>query len=178
VEIGQTVYADYQIYSPLFLRITQKSYLQSDITEETLDDDVRDKIANNLQNATVVLTFENGLPVGSSAAIFVAVDSTGLFDEEIADSSAKFIIREDDLGEDLAIPAAPVDGSGFVDEMVSNQFQVELTQAQLDLFSQNPKVYIGTKMELNKTSGLVKFRLKDKINTYGQFRFNFLMNKD
>jgi hypothetical protein len=178
VEIGQTVYADYQIYSPLFLRITEKSYLQSDIMEETLDDDVRDKIANNLQNAAVVLAFENGLPVGSAAAIFVAVDSTDLFDEEIADSSAKFIIREDASGKALTVPAAPVDGSGFVDEMVSNQFQVELTQAQLDLFSQNPKVYIGTKMELNKTSGLVKFRLKDKITTYGQFRFNFLMNKD
>jgi len=178
VEIGQTVYAEYQIYSPLFLRITEKSYLQSDITEETLDDDVRDKIANNLQNAAVVLTFENGLPVGSSAAIFVAVDSTDLFDEEIADSSAKFIIREDASGKDLAIPAAPVDGRGFVDEIVSNQFQIELTQAQLDLFSQNPKLYIGTIMELNETSGLVKFRLKDKITTYGQFRFNFLMNKD
>lgn len=172
VEVGQTVRADYQIYSPLFLRIAEKSYLESEITEEKLDEDVRDKIENNIKNAAVYFQVINGLPVGSSASIYVANDSTDLFVDQVADSTTKFIIS------DITVPAAQVDINGYVEDETENDVQIELTETQLQIFSQNETVYIGTKVVLNETSGLVKFRLKDKITTFGNFKFDFLMNKE
>ncbi len=171
VEVGQTVRAEYHIFSPLFLRITEKSFLESEITEEKLDEDVRDKIENNIRNAAVYFDVINGLPVGSSASIYVASDSTDLFDDQVVDSTTKFIIS------DIDVTAAPVDADGYVEDVTTNDILIELTETQLQLFSRNEKVYIGTRIILDETDGLVKFRLKDKIATYGHFRFDFLMNK-
>ena len=50
-KVGQTVRAEYQIFSPLFLRIAEKSFLESEIQEENLDEDIREKIENNIRNA-------------------------------------------------------------------------------------------------------------------------------
>jgi hypothetical protein len=172
VETGQTVWARFQIHSPLFLRIAAQSFLLSDISEEKLDTDVRENIEKNIKNARIFFDVFNGLPVGSSASIYVATDSTDLYSEQIPDSSSKFIISGID------VPAANVGLDGYVLTPVSNQIEVNLTQQQLDLFSQNEIVYFGTKTFLDETNGLVKFRLRDKISTNGYFRFEFLMNND
>jgi hypothetical protein len=150
----------------------EESFLLSDIGEETLDEDTRNSIEKSLSDAKVLFDVFNGLPVGSSASIYVATDSTDLFNDQIADSTAKFIISGID------VPAAEVGPNGYVIDPVTNQVLVELTEEQLDLFSKNEKLYMGTKTILDKTDGLVKFRLKDKISTSGYFQFDFLMNNE
>jgi len=171
VEVGQVVRADYQIFSPLFLRIQEASYLESEIQEEVLNEDVKNNIEDNIKNAVVYFEVVNGLPVGASGSIYVATDSTDLYSDQVPDSTKKFIIS------DIDVSAAQVDNNGFVSDETTSDIQEELTETQLHLFT-NDTVYIGTKIRLYETDGLVKFRLKDRINTLGHFQFDFMMNNE
>ena len=49
VAVGQTVSADYQIYSPLYLRIEQPSSITSDIAKEEMDEDTQKQIRDNVK---------------------------------------------------------------------------------------------------------------------------------
>ena len=172
VRVGQNVWADYQIFSPLFIRIVEPSSINTDIIEESIDEDVRDKIENNVKSAVFLFDIANGLPVGSEAVIYVADDSTKLFDDTIPDDDTKFTIR------DLKIAAGNIGNDGFVDIPETDRLTIELTDDQLKLFYSNDTLYIGTKVILDHTDNkLVKFRPEDEISILGFFKFNFLMNE-
>ncbi|MCK4559020.1 MAG: hypothetical protein KAV45_04500 [Calditrichia bacterium] len=172
VRVGQNVWADYQIYSPLFIRIVEPSSINTDIIEEAIDEDVRDKIENNVKSAVFLFNIENGLPVGSEAVVYVSNDSTKLFDDTIPDDdSTKFTIRE-------LIAAGNIGTDGFVDIPENSDFQINLTKDRRKLFYRNEIIYIGTKVILDDTDNkLVKFRPEDEISILGFFKFNFLMNE-
>ena len=172
VEVGQTVQADYQIYSPLFLRIDEPSSIRTDVLEEEIDADVRDQIEHNVKTAFFLMNFDNGLPISSQAVVYVASDSTKLFDDTIPDDSTKFAIS------DLEIAAGHIGEDGYVDIPESGQLRIELTEERRKLFYSNELVYIGTKVILDDTGNqLVKFRPEDELKVLGFFKFNFLMNE-
>jgi hypothetical protein len=172
VRVGQNVWADYQIYSPLFIRIVEPSSINTDIIEEAIDEDVRDKIKNNVKSAFFLFDIENGLPVGAEAVVYVADDSTKLFDDNIPDDSTKFTIS------DLEIAAGIIGADGFVDIPQTNQLAIELTDERRKLFYSNDTLFIGTKVILDHTDNkLVKFRPEDEISILGFFKFHFLMNE-
>ena len=170
-EVGQSIYADYQIYSPLFLWIKETAFLESEMMEEDLDEDMRDKIKNNVQQAVVSFNVLNGLPISSEVALYVSADTTGLFDDVIVDSTRKFIIP------DLKVDAAVLGSDGYVDYESETELSINLSKEQLALFYTYEKLYIGLKTALGRTDGLVKFRSDDSIQVDGAFNFQFIMNK-
>jgi hypothetical protein len=172
VTVGQTVSGDYQIYSPLFLRIDEPSILKSDITREEIDENDRENIKNNLKSSSFFIDLLNGLPVGAEASIYISTDSTTLFDDNFIDDSTRFSIS------DKQMLAGQVGPDGYVDEPSTNKISQELTDDQLRVFYNNSILYFGTKLTLYKTDGLVKFRLKDEISLQGDFRFQYQMNND
>ena len=172
VEVGQTVQADYQIYSPLFLRIAEPSSIRTDVLEEKINADVRDQIEHKVKTSFFLMNFENGLPISSQAVVYVASDSTKLFDDTIPDDSTKFTIS------DLEIAAGHIGEDDYVDIPESGQLRIELTEERRKLFYSNELVYIGTKVILDDTGDqLVKFRPEDELKVLGFFKFNFLMNE-
>jgi hypothetical protein len=172
VQVGQNVWADYQINSPLYLRITEPSSINTDVIEDSLNEDVRDQIENNVKSAFFRLAIENGLPVASEAVVYVSNDSTKLFDDTIPDDSTKFTIR------DLTIAAGHIGSDGYVDNPETDRLTIELTEEHRKLFYSNEIIYIGTKVILDDTDNkLVKFRPEDDLNVLGFFKFNFLMNE-
>ena len=173
VEVGQSVQADYHIFTPLFIRILEPSSIETDIVEENIDEDVQEKIKNNVKAAAFFIDIVNGLPVGSEAVVYVANDSTKLFDDSIPDDSTKFTIR------DLEIGAGNIGIDGFVESPTTDDLTIELTDERLKLFYSNDTIYIGTKVILKDTENkLVKFRPEDEISILGFFKFNFLMNDE
>jgi hypothetical protein len=173
VEVGQSVQADYQIYTPLFIRILEPSSIETDIIEEEISEDVRDQIKKNVKTAVFQISIENGLPVGSESVVYVANDSTKLFDDTIPDDSTKFTIR------DIDIAAGIIGPNGFVESPENDQITIELTDERKKLFYTNETIFIGTKVILDDTDNkLVKFRPEDELSILGFFRFNFLMNNE
>lgn len=173
VEVNQSVWANYEVFSPLYLRIAQPSTITSDIQSDSLDQDARERIRDNVKNNSIVqLDILNGFPIATRASIYVSNDSTNLFDETITDPSAKLIIS------DLEVAAGQVGSDGYVEQPTVDQIIIQITEEQRSVFYSNDVFYIGTKATLDQTDGLVKFRPEDQIRLNGSFRFQYLMNNE
>ncbi len=173
VQVGQSVQADYQIYSPLFLRIVEPSSITADMHTEEISEDTQNDLKNEIITfPTLFVDINNGLPVGSVSSIYVSNDSTNLYYGTINDSTQKFIIS------DLYVDSPPIGSDGYVQSAEKSEFIVELTDEQVELFYSNDTIYIGTKTTLDQTNGLVKFRPEDGMDIFGFFRFQYKIDVD
>jgi len=167
VQVGQNVWSDYHIYSPLFLRLADTSSITADIEEQEISN--RENLEKYVTDPTLLVDIINGLPISSFSSIYVSNDSTDLF-EITEDDSTKFIIS------DLYVDPGIIGSNGFVETPEKSEIIIELTPEQFALFYNNEKVYIGTKTFLDPTDGLVKFRPEDGMNIFGFFRFQYKMD--
>jgi len=171
VSLNQGVWANYEIYSPFYLWIREQSFVTSEIETVNLEDDVRENIEKNVEQAIVFFDIYNGLPIGASASLYVSVDSTALFDDEIPDSTKKFVI------DNVIITGGELDLDGYVQTAWTGDETRKLDQQKIQVLTNDP-VYIGTRITLDETEGLVKFRPNDMISVNGFFQIKFLMNND
>jgi hypothetical protein len=174
VEVGQSVQADYQIYSPLFMRIVEKSSVDTDIIKEDITEDTQNQIKNNIKSAEFLIDILNGLPVGSQTIVSLANDSTKLFNDAIPDDdSTKFTIS------DIVVVAGQIGTDGYVETPEPAKVSIDLDESKRKLFYQNDTIYIGTRVILDDTKNqLVKFRPEDELSILGFLKFNFLMNNE
>jgi hypothetical protein len=171
VEVGQSVQADYKINSPLFLRISEPSSITPDMHTEEISEETQDDLRNNITIPRLFVDINNGLPVSSVTSIYVSSDSTNLYNET-ADDSTKFIIPE------LYVDAALIGPDGYVESAEKSEIEIALTDQQVAVFYSNEVIYIGTKITLDPTIGLVKFRPEDGMDVFGFFRFQFKIDVD
>lgn len=172
VRLDQQVWGDYEISSPLYLRLADTLYIKSDMDSMRLDEDIRKNIEDRLESAVARLDAYNGLPLSANAAVYVSTDSTDLFNETITDSSAKFIIS------DIELAAGIIGADGYVRTPTTDVIQVHLTDQQLELFTLDTLLYIGTKLIIDQTDGLVKFKPSDLIKISGKFRIKIIMGEN
>ena len=174
VEVGQSVQADYQIYSPLFVRIIEPSSITTDIVEEDISEDTQNQIRDNVKSAVFLIDILNGLPVGSETIVAVANDSTKLFNDAFPDDdSTKFTVS------DIVVGAGQIGTDGYVDNPTPGDVTINLDENKRKLFYQNDTIYIGTRVILDDTDNqLVKFRQEDELSILGFLKFNFLMNNE
>ncbi len=172
VRIDQQVWGDYEISSPLYLRLADTLYIKSDMDSMRLDEDIRKTIEDRLESAVASLNSYNGLPLSANAAVYVSTDSTNLFNEVITDSSAKFIIS------DIGLAAGTIGTDGYVQTPTSDIIQIQLTDQQLQLFTLDTLLYLGTRISIDKTDGLIKFKPSDQINIKGNFWFKIMMGEN
>jgi len=174
VEVGQSVQADYQIYSPLFIRIIDPSTVTTDIIEEDINEDTQNQIEKNVKSAQFLLDILNGLPVGSETIVAIANDSTILFDDSYPDDdSTKFTIGN------ILVAAGQIGSDGYVETPEPGNVRIDLDENKRKLFYQNDTIYIGTRVILEDTKNeLVKFRSEDELSLLGFLKFNFLMNNE
>jgi hypothetical protein len=172
VRIDQQVWGDYEISSPLYLRLADTLYIKSDMDSMRLDEDIRKTIEDRLESAVASLNTYNGLPLSANAAVYVSTDSTNLFNEVITDSSAKFIIS------DIELAAGTIGTDGYVQRPTSDIIQIHLTDQQLQLFTLDTLLYLGTRISIDKTDGLIKFKPSDQINIKGNFWFKIMMGEN
>jgi hypothetical protein len=174
VEVGQSVQADYQIFSPLFIRIIDPSTVTTDIIADSINEDTQNQIEKNVKSALFLLDILNGLPVGSETIVAIANDSTILFDDSYPDDdSTKFTIS------DIVVEAGQIGSDGYVETPEAGNVRIDIDENKRKLFYQNDKIYIGTRVILEDTNNqLVKFRPEDELSLLGFLKFNFLMNNE
>lgn len=174
VEVGQSVQADYQIFSPLFLRIVEPSSVETDMIEEEITEDTQNQIKNNIKSALFLIDVLNGLPVGAETIVSLANDSTKLFNDAIPDDdSTKFTIS------DIVVDPGQIGTNGYVDIPEPAKVVIDLDENKRKLFYQNDRIYIGTRVILDDTNNqLVKFRPEDEMSILGFLKFNFIMNNE
>jgi len=174
VQVGQNVQADYQIFSPLFMRIVEQSSVDTDLIVEEISQDTQNQIKNNIESAQFLMDILNGLPVGAQTIVALANDSTKLFNDAIPDDdSTKFTIS------DIIVAAGQIGTNGYVEISEPAEVNIDLDENKRKLFYQNDTLYIGTRVILDDTNNqLVKFRPEDELSILGFLKFKFLMNNE
>ena len=172
IRIDQSVWGDYEISSPLYLRLMDPLVVKSDPDSIRLDEDVRKNIEERVQTAMAVLDEYNGLPLAARASIYVSADSSNLFSDVIQDSSSKFII------DDIVLDAGTIGTDGYVQKGSTERVQISLTNKQLQLLTIDTLLFIGSRLTIDETNTLVKFKPSDEIRVNGFFQIKFLMGED
>ncbi len=168
VNLGDEVWSDYHLFSPFYVKIQNNARYTSKIEHREVPSNLKDGI----KNGDVPLTFAeldltNGLPVGAQLTLYAAADSSDLFSTEITDSTKKIVI--DDI---ILDPGADLSGDGFVDREFEDQITIYLSKKQLEVFT-NDSIYVASRLWLDDTDELVKFRQTDEVRAQGAFHLRY-----
>jgi hypothetical protein len=171
IAVGDQVTATYAINSPLAFSVAQITGFDSEVTHQEMDQDLRDNIRNNVEQGRLVFRVENGFPIGTRILLVVAEDSNAVFNEALWDTASTLVLDETN------IQSGERDARGYVIAPTFNTITYDLTHDQLRIFD-NPEVYMGTRVKLNQTPGLIRFNQQDYIKVTGEMEFKLLVNGD
>jgi hypothetical protein len=173
VTLGDEVWSDYHLFSPFYVKLQNNARYTSKIEHREVPSNLKDGI----ENGDVPLTFAelditNGLPVGAQLTLYAAADSTDLFNTEITDSTKKIVI--DNI---ILDPGADLSGDGFVDKVFEDRITIYLSEKQLKVFT-NDSIYVASRLLLDDTDDLVKFRQNDEVRAQGAFHLRYRIKPD
>ncbi len=172
VTLEDEVWSNYHIFSPFFLKIQDNALYTSKIEASAIDEGTQNAIKRgDVDNFFVDLGLINGLPIGAQMKIYLSADRENIFDDVITDSSRKIII------DDILFSAGELDQNKFVIKSFEDEFEIHLSQDQLFIFV-NDTVYLASKLFLDDTDGLVKFRSTDEISANGLMHIRYRMNNE
>ena len=166
------VWSDYHLFSPFFLKIQDDALYASDIEGSEINESTREAIERgDVDNFNIDLGLFNGLPVGAQMKIYLSASRQDIFDEIITDSSKKIII------DNIQFTAGELGPDNFVTEGYEDEYQIGLTPDQLFIFT-NDSVFLASKLFLDDTDGLVKFRSTDEISANGSINIRIRLNNE
>jgi len=171
VELDQGVRVKYSVESPLTLKLDNPVARESEIDSIKKDDlkkDARKALTEDLQEAFIELSLTNGVPVGAEVLLYLASDSTNLFDNVITDSSAKIIVGG-------LVKAGETDGTGYVSNPEVSLIPVSLSVEELQIFNSSP-IYIRQEVVIQPTSRVVRIRQNDKIVIGAKLNVKYTVN--
>ncbi len=170
---GDRIWADYAIESPLRIEFDEPLFYKGDIDsidQEDLDEDERDDIDKHFTRIFAKMALRNGLPLGTTVKLFLATDSTMLFNDIIEDSTQKIVISNE-------VEAGVTGSFGFVQEPTVQDVSVELTNEQISIIRNN-KLFYATQVEIHPTSGPVSFRKHDEVRIEPVLNIEVRMNPE
>ncbi len=169
IKVNDGIRSKFLIVSPLSYRVTNPIVFKSDvdsIKKEDIDQDTRDRIADDMSELSLHLLLTNGTPISAEVKLILAADSTQLATETIADSSRKIVIT-------APIQGGQVDAAGYVQSPTQNEIVVNLTHNQAQLFKKSP-IYLQQTVTLLPTGQQkVAIRTSDqiKLDAYLDLKF-------
>ena len=147
------------------MRLTSQT-IETETIELKIDDEVKDKVIDNLAAGTLFMEITNHLPVGASIEIVFSQDKTNLYQDSILEIAA---IRAD---------AASVDASGLVQSANTAESTIGLSEEQMRTFLLSP-LHAGIRISLDGTNGqFVTLRGSDYIQVKSYSRINVTVNQD
>jgi hypothetical protein len=171
VKLGDEVWSDYHLFSPFYVKLQNDAKYTSKIEHKEVPSNLRDGIRNgDIPETYLVMNLYNGLPVGSQLELYAATDSSDLFNPTITDPTKKIVIDNIILeaGTDLT-------GDGFVDQPFKDDLNISIKDSSLQVFSYD-SVYVGSRLKLDNTDDLVKFRQTDEVKALGAFHLRYRIN--
>ena len=158
VQLGEGVRVLYSVESPLSLELKNPIIRESGIdtlTKDDIDSSAQQRITEDIREAYVEFIIKNGLPLGTQIKFYMATDSTRLYDEQIADSSTKWILE-------AAANAGTVGSDGYVHTPQETRTRINLSHDKLQIFNHLP-LYTRQVVTILPTNGTVRVRQSDKI---------------
>ncbi|KQC08461.1 MAG: hypothetical protein APR54_00470 [Candidatus Cloacimonas sp. SDB] len=156
ITLNDSISGGYEVVSPMQFIIND--HLLTDTADAVeLDDDDQDTIEDNLSSVKFTIEAVNKLPIGAELTIYFANDSTLVFENPglIIDSL-------------YVLPASI--GDGLTGEPSQNQFIIELTENDFEVFldRENQNVYPGIELQILGTDGdVVTILGNDNIHIVG-----------
>ncbi|MCH6559799.1 hypothetical protein IH799_05520 [candidate division KSB1 bacterium] len=154
-----------KITAPFALRLSSQS-IETETIELKIDEEVKDKIIDNLSAGALFMEITNHLPVGASLEIIFSQDEMNLYQNPVLQITA---IRAD---------AAFVDASGFVQSSRTAESTIGLSEEQMRIFLLSP-LHAGIRISMDGTNGqFVTLRGSDYIQVKSYSRINVTVNRD
>lgn len=172
VQVGQGVRATFLIESPLTIQLKNPVTYEGEVDsvkKEDLDDQAREALTEDIKDAFMQLSLSNGLPVGMQVTLYLAVDSTMLYDEVISDSSKKIVIAG-------TVNAGQTDAGGYVQTPGEGTITLSLSDNELEIFRNSP-LYFRQDVQLQATSGVARFRQNDEISVQAMVKIKYTVNR-
>ena len=113
----------------------------------------------------------NGLPIGADMKVYLSASRDSIFEENVTDLSRHMII------DDIRFEAGELGPDSFVVAIYESDIQIYLNRDSLDIFT-NDTVFVASKLFLDDTEGLVKFRSTDEIRANGFMNLRYRMNNE
>jgi hypothetical protein len=168
VNLGDKLWARYTIESPLKIQIDQKLVIDMDLdslTSDNLDNDARKAIADDLNDVSITLDIENGLPFGTDLLFVMALDSTNMFTQP--DDSNRIIIE-------TTVDGGQVDAnSGLVQTPAKSMTTLEISKEELQIFKRKNNfgkympVYYRAQVTIDSSDAPIQFRKSDELRYNG-----------
>ncbi|NOX38844.1 MAG: hypothetical protein GXO78_15035 [Calditrichaeota bacterium] len=176
VILGSQVWANYELTTPLKFSIQGMEPVQSRVdtlTEQDIDQELRDALQNDIQEATLTLRVKNHTPLGGKVRMIVTRDSlrNDLFDTTYFNPNKEFI-------KEIELQAATVDpATGFVNKEVESEVLFNLTRKEMRILSQ-PPIRVAYELKIADTPGEVALRTVDYITVNGQVKLTVIVNEN
>ncbi len=176
VILGSQVWADYELITPLKFSIQGMTPVQSDVdtlTEQDIDQEFRDALQNDIQEAVLTLQVKNHTPLGGKIRMIVSRDSlrSDLFDTTSFNPDKEFV-------KEIELQAATVDPtSGFVNKELESELPFNLNRRELRILSQ-PPIRVAYELKVADTPGEVALRAMDYISINGQVKLRVIVNEN
>lgn len=169
--VADSIWAEYEVTSPFILTFTDTipAFKTEIDTLEDLSKEFRETVEKNVQDAYMYLDVINGLPVNARVQLHIATDTTGLYTEDIPDSTQKIIIRG------FSVQAGEEGADGFVENPAMHPLEVILDPGQINIFTHS-RLFIGAKVFMLDNNKEIRFRSNDSFEANGYLRFNVLVN--
>jgi hypothetical protein len=166
------VWSDYHLFSPLYVKIKENAQYTSKIQATEIDQSTQDAILRgDIDNFYIDLGLNNGLPIGADLKIYLSASRDSIFDETIMDLSRHIII------DDIRFFAGELGPDSFVVAPYEEDVQVYLNNDSLGIFI-NDTLFVASKLFLDATEGLVKFRSTDEIRANGYLKLRYRINNE
>ncbi|WP_456442311.1 hypothetical protein [Caldithrix abyssi] len=169
IAIGQGVRTVFSVETPLFFKLLNPIIYQSDldsIKKNDIDQDVRDRLAEDVHEGTFNLTIKNGTPLAANFILVLTDDSLEVNSTTISDSTRKIVIQAD-------IQRGVIGEDGYVASPTSSEVTIRLTEQQMQLFQKSP-IYVKQKATILPTGETkIKLRTSDTIELDAFVQLNF-----
>ncbi len=167
VALGQGVRALFSVETPLFFKLLHPISYQSGLDSIIdIDQDIRDRLANDFHQGSFNLLIKNGTPFGTEFSFILADDSTAVDTKTIIDSTRKIVIT-------VNIKSGQIGSDGFVAMPTQNLVKINLNEQQMKLFQKSPIYFKQMATILPTDDQLVKLRTSDTIELEGSVKVNF-----
>ncbi|WP_457565661.1 hypothetical protein, partial [Caldithrix abyssi] len=169
IAIGQGVRTVFSVETPLFFKLLNPIIYESDldsIKKNDIDQDVRDRLAEDVHEGTFNLIIKNGTPLATNFVLVLADDSLEVNSTTISDSTRKIVITAD-------IQRGVIGDDGYVSSPTASEVTIRLTEQQMQLFQKSP-IYLKQKATILPTGETkIKLRTSDMIELDAFVQLNF-----
>lgn len=165
VQKNARIWGRYEFATPMQIEIRNATPIQGTVqvlNEKDVDADFRDAASEDIGEAHLRLSVENGTPLGGEIWVIISADPqhADLYDEG-------YFNPQLEIRKSIALEPAPVDPqTGLAQSPSANEIEIGLSRQEIQIFRQTP-LRVGYQLNIADTGGPVFVRASDFVTISG-----------